>query len=370
MDEAIRRQIELAIDEADLIIFLVDGREGVSPVDTFLADLLRRAGKKHILVINKVDNDRQEVLQNEFFSLGMDVILTISALGGRKIGDLLDTVIESLGDVKMTMMDKEEEEIRIAIIGMPNVGKSSIANVLLGQEKSIVTDIPGTTRDSIDSRLKYYGKTYVLVDTAGLRKKAKVKENIEYYSSLRAHRAIKNSHVVIVIIDAMKGFGSQDQQIVHEVIEKGKGLVLAVNKWDLVEKETNTYMEYKQAISRLFKSLENYPILFVSAKTKQRISKLLPECKEVFNRCFQKIPTRTLNRIVQEATDYYQPPSVKGKNIRIKYVTQVGEAPLRFVFFCNFPHLIPDSYKNYLENQLRKHIDSKGIPIKLSFRRS
>lgn len=370
MEKAIRQQVEFAIQEADAIVFLVDGREGVTPADTVLADALRQSGKRQILVVNKIDNDKQEVLGSEFFSLGLDRVISISALGGRKTGDLLDMMVQAVGDVKRTPAKLAQDEIRIAIAGMPNVGKSSIANALLGQEKSIVTEIPGTTRDAIDSRLKYYGKTYVLVDTAGLRKKTRVKENIEYYSALRAHKAIASSDVVVVVIDAVKGFGGQDQRIVREAIDQGKGLILAVNKWDLVQKQTNTHREYREAIKRLFKSLENYSILFVSARTKVRISKILPECETVFNRYRQKIPTGSLNRMIQEATDRYQPPAVKGKNIRIKYATQVDQAPPTIAVFCNFPHLIPESYKNYLENQLRSKVDLTGVPVKLVFKKS
>lgn len=370
MEEAVRRQVEFAMEEADLLIFLVDGRDGISPVDTFLADVLRRSGKKHIMVINKIDSDNQEILSHEFRVLGLDPVITISAIEGRKVGDLLDMTVEHLGGAGTPRKEDSEREIRVAIVGMPNVGKSSIANALLGQEKSVVTEIPGTTRDSVDSRLRYYDRTYVLVDTAGLRKRAKVKENLEYYSSLRAHRAIDDSDVVLVIIDAPKGFGRQDQQIVREVLEKGRGLILVVNKWDLVEKKANTHAEYVESIKRLFKALENYPILFVSAKTKQRISKILPECKKVFDRCHMEVPTSTLNNVVKEAIERYQPPAVKGKNIRIKYVTQTGEAPPRFAFFSNFPQLVPTSYRNYLENQLRSEFDLAGTPIKLQFKQS
>ncbi|MEE9167553.1 MAG: ribosome biogenesis GTPase Der, partial [Candidatus Neomarinimicrobiota bacterium] len=368
MEEAVRRQVEFAIDEAEVLLFIVDGREGVSPVDKSLAGILRESGKKHITAVNKIDNDKQEVLRHEFSSLGLDPITTISALGGRKIGDLLDMIVGSMGAPMKPREKETEKEIRIAIVGMPNVGKSSIANALLGYEKYIVTEIPGTTRDSADSRLRYHNQTYVLVDTAGLRKKARVKENLEYYSALRSHRAVDDSEVVLVILDAPKGFGRQDQQIVREVIEKGKGLILLVNKWDLVQKETNTYMEYAKSVNRLFKATEDYPILFVSAMTKQRISKILPECKNVFDRCHQWVSTGKLNGIVKEATDRYQPPAERGKNIRIKYTTQTGEAPPRFSFFCNFPQLFSASYRNYLENQLRSQIDMKGTPIRLVFK--
>ena len=370
MDTAIKKQIEFAIDEADVLLLLTDGRDGVTPIDTYLADILRRSGKKYHLVINKIDNNRQEVLLHDFFSLGIDSVMTISALGGRKIGDLLDRIVDSLGVERKPFTVEEEKEIRIAIVGMPNVGKSSIANALLGHEQSIVTSIPGTTRDSIDSRLIFYGNTYTLIDTAGLRKKAKVKESIEYYSILRAERTITTAHIVLVVVDAIKGFGRQDQNIVRQVIEKGKGLIIVVNKWDLVERNTGTYLEYKQTINRLFKSLQNYPILFVSAKTKQRISKLLPECEKVHKCWTQKVSTTNLNKIIRAATQRYQPPSMKGKNIKVKYITQVGLAPPRFSLFCSFPDLITESYKNYLENQIREHIDVFGTPIKLLFKRS
>ncbi|MDP6966276.1 MAG: ribosome biogenesis GTPase Der [Candidatus Marinimicrobia bacterium] len=368
IDAAVRQQVELAIDEADYILFIVDGREGIVTSDSFLADLVRKSGKPHVMVVNKIDNNDQELLQHEFHELGIDPVVTLSALGGRRVGDLLDMVVESLGD--KLKEEKQEEGVRIAIVGVPNAGKSSIANRLLGREKSIVTEIPGTTRDAIDSRLRYHGEMYILVDTAGLRKKAKVSENIEYYSTLRTHRAIESSHIVLVVVDAMRGFSKQDQHIVREVMDKGRGLILLVNKWDLIQKETGTHETFKKEIKRLFKSLEDYPILFISAETNQRISKIIPEVKSVYQRWSDRIPTGIINQVVREATDSYQPPATKGKSVKIKYATQVSVSPPHFAFFGNFPDLIPVSYRNYLENRLRQALELNGVPVRLSFRRS
>ena len=368
IDAAVRQQVQLAMDEADFILFIVDGRDGIVASDSFLADLVRKSGKPHVLVVNKIDNSDQEVLQHEFHELGIAPVVTLSALGGRRVGDLLDGVVESLG----TKLREEEREegVRIAIVGVPNAGKSSISNRLLGEDKSIVTEIPGTTRDAIDSRLRYHGESYILVDTAGLRKKAKVNEDIEFYSTLRTHRAIRSAHVVLVVVDAGRGFSKQDQHIVSEVMDKGRGLILVVNKWDLIQKETGTHERFKNEIKRIFKSLEDYPILLISAKTNQRISKILPEAKGVYDRWRDRIPTGPLNQVVRAATDAYQPPATKGKNVKIKYATQVSASPPHFAFFSNFPDLIPVSYRNYLENRLRQALELDGVPVRLSFRRS
>ncbi len=369
MDSAVRRQVEIAMEEADFLMFVVDARDGITATDEVLADMIRKSGKKHLLLVNKVDSEKQELLEYEFHSLGLEELISVSALTSRKVGDLLDIVVTALGEASIPQK-QDVDDIRVAIIGMPNVGKSSITNLLLGEDKSIVTEIPGTTRDSIDSRIKYHSKTIVLVDTAGMRRKAKVRESIEFYSNLRTFRAIDDAHIAIVVVDAEKGFGKQDQQIIRQVIDRGRGLVLAVNKWDLIEKETNTMDEYKKEIKRLFKSLENYPMMFVSAKTKQRISKLLPLCQDVHKRWGQSISTRVINKTLERAVKQYQPPAVKGKKIKLKYGSQVSQRPPRIAIFSNWPELIPVSYRNYLENQFRTEFDFTGVPLEFSYRRS
>lgn len=370
LDAAVRKQAEIAMAEADLVVLMVDGRHGVHPDDLFLAKLVRRSGKPSLLAVNKIDDGAHEGLAAEFFSLGFDEVATFSAAGGRKVGDFLDRIVGILGDAAVRRPPDEEEAVRVAIVGMPNVGKSSIANRILGQEKSIVTDIPGTTRDAVDSRLKFYGQTYILIDTGGLRKKARIREPVEYYSSLRAERAIERAHVVLAVIDAAKGFGRQDQQILRRVMDAGKGLVVVVNKWDLVDAQEVTPGWVRSQMVRKFSSLMNYPVLFVSARTGRRISRLLPVCREVYGRYCQRIPTGVLNRFLAQAVKGFQVPAVRGKHIRIKYVTQVGVCPPSFVFFCNFPGLVPGEYKHYLENRLRGEVDFDGVPLRFSFRRS
>ncbi len=367
MDSAVRQQVEIALEEADFLLFVVDGRDGISPTDEVLADIIRRSDKDYLLLVNKIDSDKQDLLEHEFHRLGLEKLISVSALSSRKIGDLLDNVVAALGDSALPKAE-DPDDIRVAIVGMPNVGKSSITNLLLGEDKSIVTDIPGTTRDSIDSRIKYHGKTIVLVDTAGMRRKAKVKESIEFYSNLRTFRAIDDAHIAIVVVDADKGFDKQDQQIVRQVIDSGRGLILAVNKWDLIQKETNTMDEFKKEIKRLFKSLEDYPMMFTSAKTKQRVSKLMPLCLDVHKRWGQRISTRIINKTLDRAVKQYQPPAVKGKKIRLKYGSQVSQRPPRIAIFSNWPELIPVSYKNYLENQFRTQFDFTGVPLKFSYR--
>ncbi len=369
MDSAVRQQVEIALEEADFLLFVVDGRDGISPTDEVLADIIRRSDKDYLLLVNKIDSDKQDLLEHEFHRLGLEKLISVSALSSRKIGDLLDNVVAALGDSALPKAE-DPDDIRVAIVGMPNVGKSSITNLLLGEDKSIVTDIPGTTRDSIDSRIKYHGKTIVLVDTAGMRRKAKVRESIEFYSNLRTFRAIDDAHIAIVVVDADKGFDKQDQQIVRQVIDSGRGLILSVNKWDLIQKETNTMDEFKKEIKRLFKSLEDYPMMFTSAKTKQRVSKLMPLCLDVHKRWGQRISTRIINKTLDRAVKQYQPPAVKGKKIRLKYGSQVSQRPPRIAIFSNWPELIPVSYKNYLENQFRTQFDFTGVPLKFSYRLS
>ncbi len=368
-NSAVRRQAQAAVAEADLILFMVDGREDPTASDKTLAQFVRESGKKTILMVNKCDTLESDKQIHGFHELAIDPIQPISALTGRLSGDLLDLILEHLNlkDIKPT--DDTEEGMHLAIVGMPNVGKSSLTNALLQKEQTIVTPIAGTTRDSIDSYLKYYGKTITLVDTAGLRKRSKVSDSIEFYSTVRTQRAIEHSDVTLVLIDAEKGFGKQDKSIVDYVIKKGKGLVFLVNKWDLVEKNTHTVKEFTEEISYQFRSLMHYPILFISALTKQRVSKVLGVAQTVFETRQKSISTSNLNKFLQDVMNQQSPPATQGKVINMKYMTQVHNAPHLFVIFTNYPKLVPMSYKRFIENQLRERFDLLGVPIRISFRR-
>ena len=304
----------------------------------------------------------------DFLSLGFTKFTSISGLAGRKIGDLLDTVVSNLNFIKK--IKEDENEIRVAIVGCPNAGKSSILNRLIGEKKSIVTNIPGTTRDAIDSEIKFFEKKFILIDTAGLRRKSKIKENIEFYSTVRTRRALENSNIGIVVIDAELGFIKQDNQIVEEVMRLGKGLIILVNKWDLIEKETNTMKTFKNNMIYKFPTIQNFPILFVSAKTNQRISNIMKESLNVYDVWKTEFSTSKLNKVLKESVLRYSPPSVRGKNIKIKYATQTGTKPPKIRIFCNFPHLVPMSYKNYLENQFRISLELFGTPLFIKYLKS
>lgn len=368
-NSAVRRQAQAAVAEADLILFMVDGREDPTASDRTLAQFVRSSGKKAIMVVNKCDNLESDVQVHGFHQLAIDPIHPVSALTGRLSGDLLDLILEQLNLKGVKPQEEIEEGMRLSIVGMPNVGKSSLTNALLQKEQSIVTPIAGTTRDSIDSYLKYYGKTITLVDTAGLRKRSKVSDSIEFYSNVRTQRAILNSDVTLVLIDGEKGFSKQDKSIVDDVIKKGKGLVFMVNKWDLVDKETHTMKDFEDEIAYQFKALSHYPILFISAKTKQRVSKVLGVAQQVYKARQQTISTSKLNAFLQGVLRQQSPPATQGKVINLKYMTQVNTAPHLFVIFTNYPKLVPMSYKRFIENQLRESFDLMGVPIRISFRR-
>ena len=365
---AVREQAELAVVEADFILFLVDGKADPTASDKDLAKLVRKSGKPHMLVVNKCDALETDEQQLRFHELAIEPMVTISALNGRLTGVMLEQITAVLNPA----MAKQDEEsyMRLAIVGMPNVGKSSLTNALLQKEQTIVTPIAGTTRDSIDTAFTWYGKTIVLVDTAGLRKRAKVSDNIEFYSNVRTHSAIENANVSLVMIDAEKGFGKQDKAIVDLVIRKGKGLVLLVNKWDLVEAETNTMAEMKKEIQWQFKGLDDYPILFISALTRRRVSNIMKIADQVHQARQQKINTKLLNEFLRETIKKLAIPAVKGRLIRIKFINQVRTAPPLIVCHTNYPKLVPVNYRRYLENQLRETFDFSGVPIKLSFRQS
>jgi len=364
---AIREQINIAVNEADAILFIVDGRLGITPIDHEIAGLLRQSKRPIYLLVNKLDSPELEINKNEFYSLGLTNLYDIAALNGRNLGDFLDDLIGNLEFDESG--GKEDERLRIAILGKPNVGKSSLTNSLLGYDRSIVTNIPGTTRDSIDSVLKYYGDEIVLVDTAGLRKKAKVKENIEFYSNVRTYRALWDSDVAVVLLDAEVGLDNQDLKVIQEVIRRRKGLILAVNKWDLVEKDTHTAKEYEEMLMEKLGFVNYAPVIFISALTKQRIFKLIDLAQKVNSERKKRIPTKELNDILLPEIMKTPPPaSASGKEVKIKYITQVGDYYPIFMFFANEYKHIPESYKRYLEKLIRANFGFHGVPMTLSFR--
>ncbi|MBQ4007531.1 MAG: ribosome biogenesis GTPase Der [Muribaculaceae bacterium] len=367
-EEEINKQVQLAIEEADVILFMVDIKNGITDLDDHVAAILRRSKKPVIVVANKADNNEGIYGEAEFYSLGLGTPFSISAINGSGTGDLLDEVVR-------IMPEKKEEEVdddipRFAIVGRPNAGKSSLINSLMDEQRNIVTDIAGTTRDSIYSRYNKFGFDFYLVDTAGIRKKAKVNEDIEYYSVLRSIRAIEYSDVCILLIDATRGIESQDVNIFSIIEKNRKGLVVLVNKWDLAEHKSQQSIDHFIATIRdRFAPFTDFPIIFGSALTKQRIFKVLESAIEVYKNRKMQIPTSQLNNAMQEIIGAYPPPAVKGKFVKIKYVTMLKEARVpSFVFFCNLPQWIRDPYKRYLENQIRERWNLTGTPINLYFR--
>ncbi|HEY64835.1 MAG TPA: ribosome biogenesis GTPase Der [Caldilineae bacterium] len=362
---AIRTQAQMAIEEADVIVFLVDVRDGVTSADMDVADLLRTTQKPVVLAVNKVDNASWEDAALEFWSLGLGEPHPISALHGRGVGDLLDAV---LGRFPQQWEEEEPEAVRIAIVGRPNVGKSSLLNALLGEERAIVSEIPGTTRDAIDTELIWEGERVVLIDTAGIRRRGRIQRGVEYYSVLRALRAIERSDVVLLLIDATEGVTAQDTHVAGYVLEAGKGVVVLVNKWDLVKKDTYTMNVYTQEVRAALNFMDYVPVLFISAKTRQRVNQVIPTALRVHQEQSTRLSTAELNRILREAVMRHQPPSKAGKRLRFYYATQTGIRPPTFVFFVNDRELVHFSYERYLENAIRAHHPFEGTPIRLIFR--
>jgi len=365
-EREIRKQVELAIDEANVILFLVDAKSGITDLDQEVVKLLRRSNKKVILVVNKVDNTRLLEEAVEFYNLGMGEYIPVSSISGSGTGEMLDELVIHFEDDT----EKEEDDSpKFAVIGRPNVGKSSFINALIGKEQNIVTDIAGTTRDSLNTKYNKYGFDFTLVDTAGLRKKRNVHENLEFYSVMRSVRAIEHSDVCIHIVDATRGFESQDQRIFHIADRNKKGIVILVNKWDLQDKSTDTAKKAEEQIKQKIAPFTDVPIVFISALEKQRLLKGLEVAIQVYKNKTQKIATSVLNEVMLPLIEHHPPPATKGKYIRIKYCTQLPTDSPTFVFFANLPQYIKEPYKRYIENQLREHFDFSGVPIQIYFRK-
>ena len=364
---AIREQVEIALEEASVILFVVDCITGLTDLDKDFANILRRGTKPVIIVANKADNIEKEYMAAEFYELGMGDVFPISAQSGSGTGEILDEVVKHFDTDDIE--DPDEGIPKIAIIGRPNAGKSSLVNVLTGQERSIVTDVAGTTRDSINTHYKAYGKNFILTDTAGLRRKSRVKDNIEFYSTLRAIRSLEDSDVCVVLIDATRGIEGQDVNIIGLADRNGKGIVIMINKWDLIEKDTKTVEKFKKDIQEKIAPMTYIPIIFGSVVEKQRIFKVVDKAIEVYDNRNKKISTSELNKMMLPEIEHYPPPAIKGKYIRIKYITQLPTAKPTFAFFCNLPQYIRESYQRYLENKLRKHFGFEGVPIQIFFRK-
>jgi GTP-binding protein len=363
-DKAIREQAQMAMDEADVIAFVVDGKDGMTPTDHTIAAQLRSATKPVVLVVNKCDNATGDFNSSEFYALGLGDPYPLSALNGRSTGDVLDEIVRHLEDDT----SDDDERLKIAIVGRPNVGKSSLTNALLGKDRMVVTPIAGTTRDAIDSVVTFYGQQMVLIDTAGLRRRSQISEQVEMYSTMRTARAIERCDVAVVVIDAEQGLEMQDKRIMNQVLEARKGLIVAVNKWDLIEKETRTADDLVRKIHGDLPNMEWAPVVMISAVTKQRITKVLEMAKTIQERRLQRVPTHELNEKLIEILEKTPPPAVKGRDLRINYVTQVKVAPPVFAFFLNHPALLPESYKRYMERQLRRLYDFEGVPISFLFK--
>jgi len=364
----IRKQVELAIEEATLILFMVDVMTGIGEMDQVVAELLRKSKKPVMIVANKVDNVERVGLSSEFYSFGLGDVYDLSAINGSGTGEILDAAVKYLDKTDESV--REEDSLpRFAIVGRPNVGKSSLVNAFTGQERNIVTDISGTTRDSIHTRYKAFGFDFLMIDTAGIRKKAKVTEDIEYYSVLRSVRTIENADVCLFLMDASEGLQKQDLSIYYMIEKNSKGVVVLVNKWDLVEKDHTTMLEYEANLREQLAPFNDVPIIFTSTITKQRIHKALESAMRVHENRTRKITTSKLNDVMLDIINATPPPAIKGKYIKIKYVQQLPTHSPAFAIFCNLPQYVPESYKRFLENRIREQFDFEGVPVKIFFRK-
>ena len=366
-EEEIRKQVQLAIDEADIILFVVDVEQGITPMDDAVAKLLRQVKKPLFIAVNKVDNAMRDADAVEFYNLGLGDYYTISSINGSGTGELLDAIIEVIPD-PVEGENMEDELPSFAVVGRPNAGKSSFINALIGEDRNIVTDIAGTTRDTIDTKYNRFGFEFNLVDTAGIRKKSKVKEDLEFYSVMRAVRAIEHCDVAIIMVDATRGFEGQDEKIFWLAEKNRKGVVILINKWDLVEKETNTMRDFEREVREKIAPFTDVPIIFISTLTKQRIFKAIETAVEVFENKKRRIPTSKLNETMLEIIQHNPPPANKGKFIKVKYCMQLPTQTPQFVFFANLPQYVKDPYRRFVENKLRELYSFTGVPISIYFR--
>lgn len=370
-EREIRKQVHIAVEEADVVLFVVDTTTGITGQDEEMADVLRRSKRPVLLVVNKVDNPERALYATEFYGLGFEKTFLISSISGSGSGELLDEVAALITeDVPVEVLDDEGNPLpKFAIIGQPNAGKSTLLNALVNQERTIVSDIAGTTRDTIHTHYKLFGKEFVLIDTAGIRKKKNVHEDLEFYSVIRAIKAMDESDVCMLLIDARNGVTAQDVSIFSLAARKGKGIVLLVNKWDLVEKETNTARDFEKEIKEKLAPFTDVPVMFISAKEKTRIFQGMEKALEVYDNRSRRIQTSQLNEIMLKEIEHFPPPMARGYNVRIKFVQQVPTAVPSFAFFSNHPDSIKESYKNFLENKLRSHFNFSGVPIRIFVRK-
>ena len=368
LQQQIREQAEVAIREADLVLFLMDGKEGLMPADVEVAGYLRRIEKPVFYVINKIDGERQEGGVFDFYRLGVEKLYDISAEHGRGVGDLMDEVLKALPP-DLSRQEGTEEEIRVALVGRPNVGKSSLLNKLIGRPRAIVDSSPGTTRDAIDTRLSREGKEYVFVDTAGIRRKSKVTERLEKYSAIKALRSLERCDVALVLLDGFEGLTEQDARIAEFAAESGRGIILVVNKWDRVEKDSSTMERYRERIRNQMKTLDYAPILFISALKGQRVSKIFAAIEEVVAENRKRVPTAELNRWLEGAVQNYSPPLFRNRSVKLYYISQVAVSPPTFALFTNEPQGINEPYERYLTRRLRENYGFTGAPLRLLFRR-
>lgn len=365
-EREIRKQVYTAIEESNAIIFMVDVTTGITNLDEDMAELLRRSPKPVYLVVNKVDNHQRQLEAAEFYSLGFEKIFFLSSISGTGTGELLDAICQKIPEEKI---EEPGTLPKFAIIGQPNVGKSSLLNALTGQERTIVSEIAGTTRDAVHTTYNLFNKEFILIDTAGIRRKKKVSEDLEFYSVIRAISAVDEADVCILLLDAEKGIAAQDLNIFSLAAKKGKGIVVLVNKWDLIKKETNTARDYEKILKQKLAPFNDVPIIFISATEKLRIYQAMETALKVYENRQQKIPTSKLNEVMQKAMESYHAPVVRGHAVKIKFVTQLPTAVPSFAFFCNYPNDIKTPYKNYLENQLRENFDLRGVPVRIFFRK-